>query len=58
MPVNALTSSGSNSACDINDKLTKIKEGGKLVMGASPDYPPSELYMVYESGNKKKGFRL
>lgn len=58
MLVNAWTSSGSNSACDINDKLTKIKEVKKLVVGTSPDYPPSELYMVYESGNKKKGFRL
>lgn len=53
MLVSACTSSGSNSASDTNDKLTEIKEAGKLVVGTSPDYPPAEFYIVDESGNKK-----
>ena len=53
MLVSACSSSNTGTGKSGNDKLTKIKAAGKLVVGTSPDYPPAEFYVIDESGNKK-----
>ncbi|MDH6365621.1 ABC-type amino acid transport substrate-binding protein [Enterococcus sp. PF1-24] len=35
------------------DKLAQIKESGKLVVGTSPDFPPSEFYVLDENNKKQ-----
>lgn len=35
------------------DKLEQIKEAGKIVLGTSPDFPPSEFYILDENGEKQ-----
>src|SRR5699024_2654839 len=35
------------------DQLAKIKENGKLVVGTSPDFPPSEFYILGDDGKKE-----
>ncbi len=35
------------------DQLAKIKAAGKLVIGTSPDFPPSEFYILNDDGKKE-----
>lgn len=49
----ALTLGACNSSNTTQDKLTEIKESGVLVMGTSPDFPPSEFYILDENGEKE-----
>lgn len=35
------------------DQLAQIKENGKLVVGTSPDFPPSEFYILGDDGKKE-----
>lgn len=44
---------GCGSSGDKKDKLEQIKEAGKIVLGTSPDFPPSEFYILDEKGNKQ-----
>ena len=48
----ACGSSSSSSSTD-SDVLAKIKESGKLVVGTSPDFPPSEFYILNDQGEKE-----
>lgn len=43
----------SSSTSDSADKLEQIKEAGKIVLGTSPDFPPSEFYILDENGEKQ-----
>lgn len=44
---------GCGSKGETQDKLEQIKAAGKIVMGTSPDFPPSEFYMLDENGQKQ-----
>src|SRR5699024_5501274 len=35
------------------DQLAQIKENGKLVVGTSPDFPPSEFYIIVDDVKKE-----
>lgn len=41
------------SSGEKKDKLEEIKAAGKLVVGTSPDFPPSEFYILDEKGQKQ-----
>lgn len=53
MGVLFVTACTSSTATAEADKLTKIKESGKLVVGTSPDYPPAEFYIINDAGEKE-----
>lgn len=44
---------GCSNGGEKKDKVEAIKEAGKLVMGTSPDFPPSEFYVLDENGEKQ-----
>ena len=46
----SLTGCGSSEK---QDKLEEIKARGSLIIGTSPDFPPSEFYTLDENGNKQ-----
>ncbi len=48
----ACGTSSSSSSTD-SDVLAKIKASGKLVVGTSPDFPPSEFYILNDQGEKE-----
>ena len=43
----------SSTTSGSTDKLEQIKEAGKIVLGTSPDFPPSEFYILDENGEKQ-----
>lgn len=45
--------SSKTSSADKKDTLSQIKESGKLVIGTSPDFPPSEFYILDENQKKQ-----
>lgn len=47
---------GSNSSGESKDKLTQIKENGKLVVGMSADYAPYEYHALIDGEDKIVGF--
>lgn len=46
----------SNSTGESNDKLSEIKEAGKLVVGMSADYAPYEYHALIDGEDKIVGF--
>lgn len=45
--------SSTNASSSDQDTLDKIKANGKLVVGTSPDFPPSEFYILNDKGEKE-----
>ncbi|MFD2729370.1 transporter substrate-binding domain-containing protein [Enterococcus camelliae] len=47
------SSSSNKSSSTSTDKLAQIKKSGKLTVGTSPDFPPSEFYILNDKGEKE-----
>ena len=52
-PAAAETEGESTEAPAADDKLAEIKKRGTIIMGTSPDFPPSEFYILDENNKKQ-----
>lgn len=52
-PAAAETEGENTEAPAADDKLAEIKKRGTIIMGTSPDFPPSEFYILDENNKKQ-----